>query len=72
MNCPECNSKTKIRETLKDESELVRRRKCQSCGKAFGTRERLDETSMVGTGRGSSPNSQKNIFKAHELLKVWK
>lgn len=81
MKCPHCESetKTRVKETRLADGDVVRRRECDTCGSAFGTREAVDTTSRIGSGRGTAETSQQNIEKYHEskrggalLQGVWK
>lgn len=74
MNCPHCNKTNsfRVRETRLSDGDIVRTRVCIECDQRFGTREKIDKTLPIGTGKGSSPKSQKNIQKAWPLQGLWK
>jgi transcriptional regulator NrdR family protein len=74
MNCPHCNQATvfRVKETRLADGDIVRTRCCNHCSKLFGTREVVDTTLPNGIGKGGSLKSQANIYRAHELSKVWK
>lgn len=42
MNCPMCNAKSKVSETIGDEEVVFRTHKCQNCGYSFITKEEAD------------------------------
>ena len=44
MNCPNCGGKLHVDSTMNmSDNSIHRRRKCSSCGKIFGTIERVVE-----------------------------
>jgi len=45
MICPKCSSTTRVTHT-KDGGEVIRRRRCTSCGHKFKTRERSEDAQL--------------------------
>ena len=39
MNCPECDSKTRVRDSRRVEMVVARKRECIKCGYSFYTQE---------------------------------
>ena len=39
MNCPECDEKTRVRDSRRVEMVVVRKRECIECGYSFYTQE---------------------------------
>ena len=74
MKCPHCKTETKFRvkETRLIEGDIVRSRCCNHCNKLFGTREIIDTTIPIGSGKGNNPRSHGNLPTVNELFKVWK
>lgn len=47
MNCPKCNSDTKVTCCRKNDSTVARARKCKQCGYTFYTVETATKTANV-------------------------
>ena len=47
MNCPECNSSTKVIESRESSNSIRRRRACVSCNERFTTHEKIHITSIT-------------------------
>ena len=46
MNCPDCNTKSGVRETASDGEITYRIYKCPGCGRKFVTSEMLDSDKL--------------------------
>ena len=59
MKCPKCgtNAKSRVKETMLSDGDVVRRRECTGCSHVFGTREKHDPSTPVGKGKGKSSGS---------------
>ena len=47
MNCPECNSSTKVIESRESSNSIRRRRECISCSERFTTHEKIHITKIT-------------------------
>ena len=66
MNCPYCGEATKVMETGTGQDEIIRRRKCLSCGKLFHTVER-DIDYKEGSKLLREYKETSNLFKIRHL-----
>ena len=65
LNCPECNSSTKVIESRESSNSIRRRRVCVSCNERFTTHEKIHITSITVVKR----NWTKEDFSIEKLEK---